>query len=211
MKTNFASVISIIGHPLLTLSIFAIIALFAYEEFQRAFLHSSFIVAGIFLPLAIKMYLNYKNGTYTNFDVSDKTQRQSWYGFAILILLIVTIILFATDQPRTLRLSVLFSLILVVTSQIVNYFIKSSLHVSFNIFLSFLIVPMNFIAGLLFLVFTILIAWARLTLKRHTIKEIIAGAFIGLIIGISSLLCIGKIANGQPFNIKIDYENIKIK
>lgn len=187
MKTKFASFISVIGHPLLTLSIFTAIALFTYEEFQKALLHSSLIVAGIFLPLTLKMYLSSKKGTYTNFDVSDKTQRQSWYIFAILVLLIITIILFVTDQPRTLSLSVMFSLILLAISKIINYFIKSSLHVSFNIFLSFLIIPMNLTAGLFFLVFTILIAWARLTLKRHTFKEIIAGSIIGFAIGIFSL------------------------
>src|SRR5260221_9307112 len=111
-KIKFAEFISVIGHPLLTLSIFAITALFTYEEFYGALLNSSLIVAGIILPLTLKMHLNSKNGTYTNFDVSDKTQRQSWYGFAILVLLIVTIILFVTDQPRRLSLSVLFSLIL---------------------------------------------------------------------------------------------------
>jgi membrane-associated phospholipid phosphatase len=87
-------------------------------------------------------------------------------------------------------LSVLFSLLLLVTSQVMNYNIKSSLHVSFNIFLSFLVIPMNLITGLFFLVFTILIAWARLTLKRHTFKEIIAGSIIGLTIGILFLFFI---------------------
>jgi len=129
------------------------------------------------------MYLGVKNGNYTNFDVSNKKQRQSWYVFAILVLFIITIALFITDQPQTLSLSVLFSLILLITSKLMNYYIKSSLHVSFNIFLSFLIMPMSLLAGILFLVFTILIAWARLSLKRHTVKEIIAGSTIGLTIG----------------------------
>ncbi len=190
MKIKFAAFISVLGHPLLTLSIFCIISLFTYEEFQIALLHSLLIVGGFFLPLILKMYWNSKNGTYTNFDVSDKTQRQSWYIFTILLLLIITIILFVTDQPRTLRLSVFFSLILLGISQIMNYFLKSSLHVSLNLFLAFLIMPMNLIIGLLFLLFTILIAWARLTLKRHTIKEIIVGAFIGLTIGVFDLLSI---------------------
>ena len=89
------------------------------------------------------MYLKSKNKRYTNFDVSDKSQRQWWYIFALLILLVTAIILFVTAQPRTLSLPVLFSLLLLVTSQIVNYFIKSSLHVSLNMLLSFLIVPVN--------------------------------------------------------------------
>ena len=192
MKRKIAHYISVFGHPLLTLPVFAVIALFTFEEFQRALLLSLLIVGGFFIPIAIKMYIGSKKGTYTNFDVSNRTQRQSWYIYAILLLLAVTIILFVTDQPRMLRLSVLFSLILLSTSQVVNYFIKSSLHVSFNIFLSFLIMPLHIIAGVMFLLFTVLIAWARLVLKRHTLKEIITGAAIGLAIGASYWICITK-------------------
>jgi len=190
VKKIIASYISVIGHPLLTIPVFAVIALFTYLEFQGALLISLLIVGGVFVPLAVKMYAGSKRGTYTNFDVSNKTQRQSWYVFAILLLLIVTIILFVTDYPRILRFSVLFSLILLATSQTINYFIKSSLHVSFNIFLSFLIIPINFMAGLIFLFLTIPIVWSRLILNRHTVKEIIMGSIIGLTIGISFLLTV---------------------
>lgn len=192
MKKKIAHYISVFGHPLLTLPVFAVIALFTFEEFQRALLLSLLIVGGFFIPIAIKMYTGSKKGTYTNFDVSNRTQRQSWYIYAILLLLAVTIILFVTDQPRMLRLSVLFSLILLSTSQLVNYFIKSSLHVSFNIFLAFLIMPLHLITGVMFLLFTALIAWARLTLKRHSFKEIITGAIIGLTIGISYWIGMSK-------------------
>ena len=190
LNKKFAAIISVIGHPLLTLSIFTIIVSFAYEDYQSAIGHSSFVLVGIFIPLTLKMYLGFKSGAYSNFDVSNKTQRQSWYIFAIIILLLVVIVLFVTRQPRQLQFSVLFSLILLVVSKIVNYRIKSSLHVSFNVFLSFLIIPMSIPAGLCFLAFTMLVAWARLTQKRHTMKEIIAGAMIGLVVGISSLYII---------------------
>lgn len=190
MKTKIASFISFIGHPLLTISVFAVIAFFTYENFQKALLHSIFILCAIFIPLTIKMYVSSKNGTYTNFDVSNQTQRQSWYVYAIVVLFIVTIILFVKEQPRTLRLSVLFSLLLLTVSKLLNYFIKSSLHISFNIFLSFLIMPMNSFAGLFFLLFTVFIAWARFTLNRHSIKELFAGSLIGFTVGIFSLFII---------------------
>jgi len=187
MKEKIASFISVAGHPLLTIPVFVVIALFSHEEASKAFMHSSLIVIGVFLPVIIKMYLNSKNGRYTNFDVSDRAQRQSWYYLPIILLLILTIILFVTDQPRALCLSVLFALVLLTASQLINYYIKSSLHVAFHIFLSFLIIPLDTTTGLILLVFTIFIAWARLTLKRHTLKEIISGTVLGLIVGIISL------------------------
>lgn len=189
-KKKIASYISIIGHPLLTLSVFSIIIFFAYEEFHSALFHSLLILGILIIPLTVKMYKNSRNGTYTNFDVSNRTERQSWYIFAILLMFALTVILFVTDQPRTLRFSILLSLILLMVSRMLNYFIKSSLHVSLNIFLSFLIIQINLAAGFFFLGFTALTAWARLTLDRHTLKEIIAGSLIGLSIGISSLFLI---------------------
>lgn len=183
MKTRLASIISIIGHPLLTLSVFTLVALFTHEESDRAFMHSLFILAGFFLPVGLKMYINSKKGTYTNFDVSDKKQRQSWYVFAFLILLAVTLILFLTDQPRALCIAVALSLVLLTVSLLANYFIKSSLHVSSTIFLSFLILPMNLLVGLSLLIFTIPIAWSRFELGKHTVPEIVAGSVIGLFVG----------------------------
>lgn len=190
MKIKLARIISIFGHPLLTLSLFAVIAFFTYEGFQQALVHSLLILGGIFLPLGLKMYLKTKNGSYTNFDVSDKMQRQSWYIYGLSVLLIVTVILFVTEQPRTLCLSVLFALILLATSQLVNYFIKSSLHVSLNIFLAFLMMSMNLVIGLIFLACVPFIARSRLVLERHSLKEIITGALIGLIVGSVTLIFI---------------------
>ncbi len=188
MATKLAQYISVLGHPLLTIPLVVIVALFNFEEPKRALLISLLIGGGIFIPLTIKMYKGSKDGTYTNFDISEKTQRQAWYFYALALLAIVTIILFVTNQSRVLCLSMLFGFILLLTSQLVNYFIKSSLHVSLNVYLAFSILPLSLITAIVLFVFVILISWSRLTLGRHTMKEIVAGGLIGFIIGTSLLL-----------------------
>lgn len=184
MISKIAKYLSVIGHPLLTIPIFVVSTLFYYEDFNRALLPSTLIVFGIIVPLIIKMYISERKGVYKNFDVSDREERKSWYFYAIALLSITVIILFVTDQPRTIRFGFLLSALLLLTSQIVNYYIKSSLHVSFNIFLSFLIIPINIYIAFLFFLFVFFIAWARVYLRRHTIKEIITGVVIGLIFGL---------------------------
>lgn len=183
MKLKFANIISIIGHPLLTIPVFVVVAVFKYEELRKASLISALILGGVFIPLTIKMYKGHRNGAYTNFDVSNKLQRQPLYLFVLTLLFAVTIILFVTDQSRMLRLNVLFSFILLLLSKILNYSIKSSLHVSLNTFLAFLIMQLNITYGLVFLSFVPLISWSRLILKRHTVKELIYGGLIGFLIG----------------------------
>jgi membrane-associated phospholipid phosphatase len=184
MTTKIAKYISIVGHPLLTIPVFAVIALFNFESVEKASWISVLIICGIVIPLVVKMYRGEKSGAYTNFDVSNQSQRQSWYTYTVILLTIVTIVVFATGQSRTLRFGLLFSTLLLYTSQLVNRYIKSSLHVSMNIFLFFMILSMSKIIALTFLVFIFLVAWARLILKRHTGRELLIGALIGLFWGV---------------------------
>ena len=180
MKQKIANFISIIGHPLFTIPVFVAIVMFANEDLKKASFISFLIIGCIFVPLILRMYIKSKNGTYTNFDVSDRIQRKSLFIFIIPLLAIVTFILFKTQQNSNLCISVLFATILVLISQIVNLFIKSSLHVSLNVYLSFLVITLNFKTGIILLLFTGLLGWSRIVLCRHTIKEVLCGGGIGL-------------------------------
>jgi hypothetical protein len=192
MTEKTAKYVSILGHPLLTISLFSTLALFTFYSIEKASLISGLIIGGSILPIAIRMYRGNKKGTYTNFDVSNKVQRQSWYKYVLALLFIVTLTLFLTGQSPNLKFSVLLFFLLLLTSQIVNNFIKSSLHVSLNILIAFLIIQMNFTVGILFFLFIPIIAWARLSSKMHTLKEIMVGASIGLFWGFVSLLLLAE-------------------
>jgi membrane-associated phospholipid phosphatase len=190
---KIANIISIIGHPLLTIPIFILIVMSGFESFPKASLIAFLIVGCVFIPVILRMYIKSKNGTYTNFDVSDRTQRKSLFLFAIPLLLVVTVILFATNQSRTLCISVLFALILLIVSQVTNFYIKSSLHVSLNIYLSSLIFTVNYKIGIAVLLFTVLIGWSRVQLGRHTKKEVLFGLIIGVLISLIMLVFEGYI------------------
>ena len=191
---KIATYISTLGHPLLTIPLFILIVLFGNEDSSRAAPISFLIIGCVFIPVTIRLYIKSRNGSYTNFDVSDKIQRRSLYLFVVPLLLIVTIILFATNQSRNLCLGVLFALLLLILSQAINYFVKSSLHVSLNIYLSALIFTVNFKAGVAALLFTGLISWSRVKLGRHSVKEVLFGLLIGTIISLILLKLEGYIS-----------------
>lgn len=187
MKHKIATVISTAGHPLITIPLYVIIVMFAFEEPKRAAFVSLLVVGGIFIPLSIRLFIKSRNGSYTNFDVSDRQQRKSLFVFILPLLFAVTFILYKTGQPKGIFLGVLFATILTVVSQVVNFFIKSSLHVSLSIFLSFLMMPLFFNLSVCMLVFTILIGWSRIVLGRHTRMEVFCGAGVGLVISLIML------------------------
>ena len=191
MREKIANIISTVGHPFLTIPVFVIFVLFRYNDFQSALKTSAIIIGGIFIPLGIKTYMGTKKGKYTNMDISNQIQRQRWYVTAVVLLLIVTILLFVTEQSRAIRFNVIYSFLLLLTAQLLNFYVKSSMHVAFNVFLFFLIIPINYIFALAFGIFVIFIGWSRLELKRHTVKEVIFGTMIGLFFGIFSYLTVG--------------------
>ena len=186
MNTKLANALSTVGHPLLTISVFVLVALFNYESVREASIISALVLGFVTIPLSIKMYVGSKRGTYTNFDVSNKGERQSWYFIALFLVLILTAVLFFTNQSQAVKWTAFFFLLLLSVSKFVNYFVKSSLHVSLNILVAFLIMPLHLIFGIVFLVFVLFVAWSRVALKRHTLKEVIYGGFIGLIVGFLS-------------------------
>ena len=185
MKQRIARFISIAGHPFLTIQLYVLIVMFAYEDLKKAILNSFLIIGCVFIPLIIWLYLRYKKGFITNFDVSDRKQRESIFVFIIPILSLVTFIVYKTDQSRNLYLSLVFAIVLLLISQAVNFLIKSSLHVSLNIYLSFLVMTVNYKLSIILLLFTILIGWSRIIIGRHTLKEVLVGATIGISLGLT--------------------------
>lgn len=184
MKQAIAKWISTCGHPLLTIPLFVTITMFATEDIGKASLVIFLIVGCIFVPLVGWLYIKSKNGTTTNFDVSDRKQRKSLFVFILPVLMLVTIILYRTGQSKTVCLSVFFGLVITFVSQLVNLRIKSSLHVSMTIYLAFLIMPLNYLTGIVVILLSGLIGWSRIVLGRHTLKEVLWGGGIGLTIGL---------------------------
>ena len=191
LKHRVAKYITIIGHPFVTFSFFVIIVMFASEGFYKALLIIFLIDGCLIMPNVIRNHIKTRKGEYTNFDVSVRTQRHSMYLFAMPLMLIIIMVLFCTGQSINLCLGVLFGLLLIFVSFIVNFFVKSSMHVSLTIYLSFLVIPLNIMIGIIIMLLTAAIGWSRVELKRHTIKEVCVGAIIGFIIGVSMLFVEG--------------------
>lgn len=194
-QIKIAKLVSTLGHPLLTIPIYVAIVMFAFESIEKASLNSVLIIGGIFLPLVLWMYIKSKNGTYTNFDVSNRIQRKTLFIFVIPFMIVITVISFKTSPASNFSLSILFATILVIISQIINLFIKSSLHVSLNIYLSALVMTVDLRIGIAIFLFSGLIAWSRIALRRHTMKEVAFGSCIGLIISITMLYAEGFLSN----------------
>lgn len=147
---------------------------------QEAWAHFLPILLILILPIIIWITWNVRAGKYTNMDVSNRNQRKSLYFFiAFAIVVYLCYDYFVND---TLDFVMLFITLLLILMQISNYYIKSSMHTAFNIFVAALFFVQNMTVGLLWLGIAITVGITRVILKRHSPKEVLAGSAIALLV-----------------------------
>ena len=170
---KLSNILSNVLNPLFSLLIFFIY--FAKEKMEttEAFKNLLWMVILVIIPIFGWIFWNVKTGRYTNMDVSDRKQRNSLYLFNVFIVSIYIAFLYFTQQNFDLILIIIFVMALMLIMHFSNFFIKSSMHTSFNVFVSALFFSLNIYFGLFWLFLTILVGISRVILKRHTVKEVI--------------------------------------
>lgn len=178
-----ARFVSAVGHPLVTVPFVVIYILFWTQPLKNAFFISSLVIGLIQIPVLIHLSKKFKKKEIEGFDVSNRKQRKKFYFFVVPLLILVNLILYFTDQPKDLISGFLFAAVLILMMQVLNYYIKSSLHVAVNVYLGFLLFGLNPSAGIFWWIFVLIIGWSRLELKKHTTREVVCGFLMGTICG----------------------------
>lgn len=184
---KISKVISDFFNPLVSLFIF-----FVYKSIREYTLKDSLlyflpILLMVVLPVIIWLVWNVRTGRYTNMDVSNRIQRKTLYIF--IAVCIVIYLAFNYIRNGYIDFVMLFILILLFALQISNFFIKSSMHTAFNVFVAALFFVLDWYMGLIWLGIAALVGITRIILKRHTIKEVLMGAGIAFIVCFIYLYC----------------------
>lgn len=184
---NISKVISDFFNPLVSLVIFFVYMSIREYTFKESLLYFLPLLLMIIAPVVIWLVWNVKTGRYTNMDVSNRVQRKTLYVFIAACVIIYLV--FNYIRNGYIDLVMLFILILLFTLQISNFFIKSSMHTAFNIFVAALFFTLDWGMGLLWLGIASLVGLTRIILKRHTVKEVFMGAGIAFVVSFIYLYC----------------------
>jgi membrane-associated phospholipid phosphatase len=178
-----ARIISALGHPLVLLGVSSAVIAFRAYNVTRAAIVSAVMIGIVIIPVTLHNIWKTKTKAYTNFDVSDQKQRNSFYKVGLILLGSATAMLFFVPDASDFFIGTLFAFLMMLTSAVVNLKIKASLHTSVCMYLTFVYSLLNIPLALVMLVFTILVAISRLILKRHSLSEVGVGAVIGVCFG----------------------------
>ncbi|MDO5616634.1 MAG: ABC transporter permease [Cruoricaptor ignavus] len=147
-----------------------------WETSIKEFLPILFIIV---IPISGWIYWNVRRGNYTDLDVSDRMQRNSLYIFIAVVM--VVYLLFSYFINGHLDFRILFLFLLLITMQISNFFIKSSMHTALNVYAAALFFAESPMLGLAWFFIAAIVGISRIILKRHTIKEVLMGSFLATI------------------------------
>lgn len=177
---KFSKYISDFFNPMNSLVIYFIV--FSTRNFTFAETIQNFLP--IFLitivPISLWIIYNVKTKKYTDTDVSDRKQRKSLYFFIEGAMIVY--LFFVYLRYERIDFVLLFLLILLMVMQVSNYFIKSSMHTAFNIFVAALMFTLNPLFGLGWLEIAMAVGFSRIILKRHSPAEVLSGIIIASLV-----------------------------
>ncbi len=186
-KSKIANGISILGNPLITLPVISGLVFIEIGGIEFGFSAMGLIFIMMVLPVISWIVVMQRSGRYSNFDVSDKGQRVSFYYVLIPILLLSSLILYLYNQPDYFYRGVLIASFLMAVCYLINFISKISLHVSLNAYLAISIILFNAFLSFFVLTLTLLVGWSRVYLKRHSKSEVILGLMAGIMAGATFL------------------------
>ena len=141
----------------------------------------TFFSLGFLLFVGLFMIYMVRQKVFTDLDVSKRQQRPLLFFVITLISILYLASIYLFHGPRTLYIGILGVLAGITMVSIVNTRIKASLHVAT---MTAVILSLGIMYDLptYFGLIIPVIAWARITVKRHSIEETLTGATIGSVL-----------------------------
>ncbi|KQS92628.1 phosphatase PAP2 family protein [Chryseobacterium sp. Leaf394] len=184
---KISRIISDFFNPLVSLIIFFVYMSVHKYSLNQALKHFLPILLMVIIPVIAWITYNVKTGKYTNMDVSNRVQRKTLYIF--IGICVAAYLFYSYLKHGRFDFVMLFILVLLLALQVSNYFIKSSMHTAFNIFVAALFFNIDTSMGIAWLFVAALVGLTRIILKRHTPKEVVLGALIAFLVSFLYLYC----------------------
>ena len=190
MKVTIAKIISYVLNPLTVLVFvpFFVISR-TTNDLQGAIGWTVYTLLFLMIVAGVLFYGVWKK-VFVDLDVSKREQRPLLFKVCGILLAIYLFGLYIFQAPEILVITTIGVIIGVFIISLVNMKIKASLHVATVSAFIFALALVYQGAYVLLLLLIPLVAWARVTTKRHTLKETIVGGTLGILLSLGMYIFI---------------------
>jgi hypothetical protein len=176
--TSLARTLSVAAHPL-PVTVLLVLAQGASPALALT------MAALLLLPLALFLRHQVRRGAWEHVDASRPEERPALFRLALGLLggaLAATLLLL--PAPGALARGLAGALVLIGVAYAALRWTKLSLHLAFAGYAAGVLLPLRPATGLALLGLLPLLAWSRLHLRRHRLSETVAGAVLGIAVGL---------------------------
>lgn len=179
---GFARAVSFFLGPVFTLfpAFFTLVAKFS-QDYSHALKWTIFSYAFV-LAVVLFVIVGVMFGFFSNFDVSKREQRPLLFSFSAFVAFCYLLSILIFNGPKILLVGFFAFVLGLIAVIIINRWIKASIHLA--VATSALLLLGIAYKGYFFLLLALipLLAWSRIKLKEHSLKETIVGSILGIVI-----------------------------
>ena len=184
VRTALARAISIVGHPVVFMSVAALVAASTHGAplVQLRFLGAA--LAALAAVVVGYTVFQVRAGRWAHVDASARSERSGLNIFLATLFLVSAALTWFLMRDRHMPIALLLSALLIVVALLLARWVKVSLHAAFAIFATSILWPVlpAVLAGA---VMTGAVSWSRLALERHVAADVIVGLVLGLAAGVA--------------------------
>jgi membrane-associated phospholipid phosphatase len=184
---RLAFVLSVVGSPFALLPLTVLLVSLRTASPGRALVFAAALACLGIVPLILLLRHKVRTGRWSDHDVSDRSHRREFYPIAMLITAGTAVGMWFLGAPRIVVRGILVLLLLLVLAAIVSRWSKISLHTSVGAFCTVSLVSVNLWVAGGALILATAVGWARISLERHTLWQVLNGAALGAAAGLAVL------------------------
>ena len=175
--------ISLLAHPFVMVAL--LVAVAAMRQSSRGALHPVILVlVSIVVPVAGLMVRQVRRGRWSNADASNRSERPVLFAVTLSGLIVAVAWLLLSDPQSFLVRGLLVTTGFILFAALLTRWIKLSLHVAFAAMTATALALIGSPVGYGVIAAVPVLAWARLSLARHTLPEVVVGLALGVATGI---------------------------
>ena len=183
-SSRLARAVSILGHPLLVLPFSILLptagdGIGAWHAWRLALAFGLF--AGVVMAYS---WWQVRRQRWRHVDASNAAERRSLNRFLLLALLLAAPLAWMGGL-HALAMGLSMSALVIVAAILTTRWWTLSLHVAFAVFAAMALLRAGAWACAAGLGFAVLVAWSRLQLARHALRDVVAGAVAGAVASIA--------------------------
>ncbi len=190
MKDKIAEIISLVFNPIAFITFMPFLIVYKQTGDGLYALKWELFSVGFIIIGLVLLFIGRIKGTFSDFELSKKEERSIYfYSIWILALSYVASTFFFKGLFFSISIASIGILIGVILFAVMNKYMKASIHTGVA---SAFAVTSGLLYGItpaIIVFFAIpLIGWSRVVLRRHTLREVIVGGVLGIIVVLITFL-----------------------